>query len=324
MSRRNLMRSCLAASLLALSGAAAVLVAPAPPAGAADVPCAVNVTLRTTGFDPPTVWAKPGDAGVVCFFRGPGVDTNHTVTLENGQCSQLPNRLCEKSFDDPAYPLKFRFSSEDTYPYFDRTARDQGNDNVRGRIIITNNPPPPASTTTPPPSAGPTTTTTAAPAATTTTTDGSVHPFVITNADPASTTTTTTPPHLTVINTGPPAGKPATGAGGAAAAADASKAKGKAAAGSTTTTTAPPAVPDPSVLDPAALIPAPEATPAPTPDAVTPVEDVTSAAADLLHSDRGADDGTRLLLVALAALGVFLLGGGIFGWYHRSSRYFPA
>ncbi|HEY4411215.1 MAG TPA: hypothetical protein VGO87_15165, partial [Acidimicrobiia bacterium] len=244
---------------------------------------------------------------------------NHTVTLEAGRCASLPNQLCEKNFDDPANPPVFRFSTADIYPYFDRIARDAGNNNVRGTITVTDHPP--VTTSTNPPPVDESSTTTTAPPVTTTTTSGSVHSLVVTNSEPQATTTTTTPPHLTVINTGPPPGKAASA--GASAAADAAKGKGKAAA--TTTTTAPPAVPDASVLDPAALIPAPEATPAPPSDAVTSVDDVTSsAAADLLHNDHGADDGTRLLLIALAALGVFLLGGGIFGWYHRSSRYFPA
>jgi plastocyanin len=318
MARRNLVRSWLAVSLLALTGAAAVLVAPAPPAGAVDNNY-VDVLLTATGFIPATVYARPGD--LVRFSldtSDPNMTRNHTVTLEAGRCASLPNQLCEKNFDDPSAPPVFRFSTADTYPYFDRIARDAGN-NVRGTIIVTNQPP--VTTSTNPPPVDETSTTTTAPVReTTTTTDGSVHTFVINGADPVATTTTTTPPHLTVINTGPPAGKPATGAGGAAAAADAGKAKGKPA---TTTTTAPPPVPA-SVLDPAALIPAPDAVPAPTADAPTNVDDVTSAAADLLHNDHGADDGTRLLLIAVAALGVFLLGGGLFGWYHRSSRYFPA
>jgi len=315
MARRNPVRSWLAALLLALSGAAALVAVPTAPAGAVDNNY-VDVLLTATGFIPATVYARPGD--LVRFSldtSDPNMTRNHTVTLEAGRCASLPNQLCEKNFDDPSHPPVFRFSSADTYPYFDRIARDAGND-MRGTIVVTDQPP--VTTSTNPPPVDETSTTTAPVRETTTTTaPESVHPFVV-NAEPASTTTTTTPPHLTVINT-PAAAKPAAGA---VAAADASKSKGKAAS-STTTTTAPPAVPDASVLDPAALIPAPDAVPAPAVDAPTNVDDVTSAAADLLHNDH-TDDGTRLLLIAVAALGVFLLGGGIVGWYHRSSRYFPA
>ena len=93
----------------------------------------------------------------------------------------------------------------------------------------------------------------------------------------------------------------------------------------TTTTTAAPATTDASVLDQAALIPS---TPLPaasvTPEADPPVEDVTSAAADLLHTGHGSDGDTRLMVVAIAGLAVFLLGGGVVRWFRRSSRYFPA
>src|SRR5689334_16416989 len=178
MARRNPLRSLLAASLLALPATVVMLAAPAAPAGAStpDTVCNTEVTLRTTGFDPPTVWARPGE--IVCFRLGPGVDTNHTVTLEAGRCMQVPNQLCEKNFDnyqqDPGHPPAFRFSAEDTYPYYDRIAYEAGNDNVRGRIIVTNAPPPTTTTTIPP-----TTTTTVAPAAhpTTPTTAASVRPF---------------------------------------------------------------------------------------------------------------------------------------------------
>ena len=37
-----------------------------------------------------------------------------------------------------------------------------------------------------------------------------------------------------------------------------------------------------------------------------------------------ADDGTPLMVAALAALGLFLVGGAGWAWHHRTSRYFPA
>jgi hypothetical protein len=316
MARRNVMRSWLAASCVAFSAAAVVAVAPAPPAGAqAPVKCDVEVTLKTVGFDPPTVWVRPEE--VVCFRPGPGVDTNHTVTLDAGRCARLPNELCEKSFEnyDPRYPPAFRFSTPDTYPYFDRVARDNGDDNMRGRIIVTNDPPPTAA----PPST--TTTTAAVPRDTTTTTAaGSIHPFLVNDPASAPTTTTTTPAHLSVI-TLPAAAK----SGDAPAAAASAKARTKGAADpGTTTTTVPPATPDTSIFDEASLIPSPvrsAGTAAAEADAA--VDDVTSPAADLIHSDH-AENSTGLLVVALGALAAFLLGSAIIAWWRRSSRYFPA
>jgi len=304
---------------LALTGAAGAMVVvavPASPAAAVDNNY-VDVTVLDTAFNPTTVYARPGD--IVRFTLGTGVSTQHTVTLEAGTCNGRPNQLCERTFDDTHRTVMFRFSSSDTYPYFDRIARDAGNNDMRGTIVISDQPPV-TSTTSPPTTAPRATTTTTAPT-TTTTEAGSIHPFLVYDPPPAPTTTTTAPTHLSVV-TIPAPGKTGTGA---AAAADSGKGKAKAASGSTTTT-APgaPAVPDPSILVPASLIPTPEAPP-PTvsSDSDTPVDDVTSTASDLLHNDR-SDDGTRLLVISLVALAVFLLGAGTFGWYRRSSRYFPA
>ncbi|HZQ79849.1 MAG TPA: hypothetical protein VFE55_21145 [Acidimicrobiia bacterium] len=322
MARRNLVRSWLAASLLALSGAVAVLVAPAPPAGAVDNNY-VDVTLTAKGFIPSIVYARPGDKVRFSLDTSdPTMTRDHTVTLESGRCTSLPNQLCEKSFDDPNDPPIFRFSTADNYPYFDRIARDKYQQEVRGTIVVTDQPPVTTTTT------RPTTTTTAAPPAgpTTTTTAGSVHPFVVTGPGPeASTTTTTAPAHLSVVAIPTSAARPADT--GAATAGDGGKGgKGKAAAGSaTTTTTAAPATTDASILDQASLIPAtplPAAAVSPADAAV--VQDVTSTAADLLPSDHGGDGDTRLLLLAVAGLAAFLVGGGAVAWFRRSSRYFPA
>lgn len=321
MARRNLLRSWLAASLLALTGAAGAMAAvavPASPAGAVDNNY-VDVTVLETAFNPATVYARPGD--IVRFTLGTGVSTQHTVTLEAGSCNGRPNQLCERTFDDTHRTVMFRFSSSDTYPYFDRIARDAGNNDMRGTIVITDQPPVTSNTTPPTTAPRATTTTTAAPTATTE--PGSIHPFLVNDPPQESTTTTTAPAHLSVVTIPAPPAKTGTGA---AAAADSGKGKAKAAPGSTTTTTAPAAaVPDPSILVPASLLPTPDSPPpAVSSDSNTPVDDVTSAAADLLHND-GSDDGTHLLLIiAIAALTVFLLGAGTIGWYRRSSRYFPA
>src|SRR4051812_16545497 len=141
MARRNPVRYWLAASLLALS-TAAVFAPPAPPAGAVDNNY-VDVILTANGFIPSTVYARPGD--LVRFnidTSDPSMTRKHTVTLEAGRCDQLPNQLCEKRFDDPRNPFPtFRFSTSDTYPYFDREARDAGDDTKRGTIVISDQPP---------------------------------------------------------------------------------------------------------------------------------------------------------------------------------------
>jgi plastocyanin len=303
----------LAASLLALSAAATVFTVGAPPAGAVDNNY-VDVILTRTGFIPATVYARPGD--LVRFSldtSDPNMTRDHTVTLEAGRCASLPNQLCEKSFDDPDNPPVFRFSTADSYPYFDHFHQDW-----RGTIVITAQPP--VTTTTAPPTT-PTTAAHPAQSTTTTTAAGAVHPFVVNDPPPVATTTTTTPAHLSVVTI--PSAAPAKPADTAAAAAgDNGKGKGKAAAaGSTTTTTAPPAPPDASIFNEASLIPTPQlAAAAPS---NPPVEDVTSPAADLLHPDHH-DGDTRLLVVAVAALAAFLLGVAVIGWCRRSSRYFPA
>jgi phosphoribosylformylglycinamidine synthase len=108
--------------------------------------------------------------------------------------------------------------------------------------------------------------------------------------------------------------------------------KGKAkAAGAETSTTAAPAPPGPPpvepVFDPTTLTPGPLPSPGGDITALIGPDDGTnldtSAAASLLNPDKAGDD-TGLLLMALGALVLFLLAALVWGWHHRSSRYFPA
>ena len=46
--------------------------------------------------------------------------------------------------------------------------------------------------------------------------------------------------------------------------------------------------------------------------------------AGLLNPEKSEEGGGRLLLMALGALGLCFLTGGVWAWHHRSSRYFPA
>jgi hypothetical protein len=81
------------------------------------------------------------------------------------------------------------------------------------------------------------------------------------------------------------------------------------------------------IFDPATLTPAPDA---PTADGPAAVADpggsaaMDAALAGILHPDTSSDDGRPMMLLALGALAVFLVGGGAWRWHHRSSRYFPA
>jgi hypothetical protein len=121
------------------------------------------------------------------------------------------------------------------------------------------------------------------------------------------------------------------------AAADPGNGKGSAPApppGDTATTTAaaPPA-PDPAAVAAAeaaaAAAAAASAPPEPTPPAPAdppPVEQLDPAILDTLAAanEKPPDNGSKLLLVAGIAFGLFALGVAGWAWYHRSSRYMPA
>ena len=141
--------------------------------------------------------------------------------------------------------------------------------------------------------------------------------------DPAPTTTSTTaPPVAPVAVAG--ADKPGAGASPTTAPVkDKGKSKPEAPA-TTAPTTAAPAAPAP-VLDAAALTPGPVA----LPDTVAPADPADGSELDgsvlgLLQREAPVYNGSNLLLIAVAALAVFLLGLGIVAWCRRSSRYFPA
>lgn len=336
MARRTLLRSLLTATLMVVPSAVGVLAASSP-AGAIDNPDH-RVTVYETSFNPNIVYALRGET--VQFDLAPGVSTNHTVTLENGVCADRPMRLCEETFDDPENPPVFRFSDYGEYPYYDRHAREAGNHDMRGRIIITDNPP-----TVPPPQPPPTTTssttsttmssttttrpatTTTLPPTTATTAPTTVRPFVI--GDPGPTTTTTTPAPAGAATTG----SPKKGGTAAPPSGDKGKDKGKGngkgkAASVDTPATAQPASPEGSPIevtfDPATLTPLPEPSATANGDTTPDSGPEESAMLDLLSADNAIDDGTDLLVMALAVLGALVLLTGAVAWFRRSSRYFPA
>lgn len=329
MARRNLLRSLLAASVMVVSGTTGLLVATPTPGGAAEafVPD-YRVTVYETKFSPSTIYARPAET--VQFDLGPGVGTNHTVTLENGTCGNRPSRLCERTFDDPNNPPVFRFSNYGEYRFYDRIAREAGQHDMGGVIVIMDNPPPTTTSTTmappPPPPPPPTTTTTQAsttttrpvtttfPSSTTTTAPSTIRPFVIFDA-PATTTTTAAAgaPAAPAGSKGQPKGKSA----------DKDQGKDKPDdADSTTTSSSLPEGPTDVVFDEASLTPLPDTTPigSSTPDS-GPEE---AAVVDLLDGDEPVDDDSNLLIVGIGVLVVVALSGAIIAWGRRSSRYFPA
>lgn len=329
MARRNLLRSLLAASLMALSGAGGLLVAPLP-AGAITNPDH-RVMVYETKFSPDVLYARRGQT--VQFDLAPGVSTDHTVTLENGVCADRPARMCEETFDDPADPPVFRFSDYGEYPYYDRYAREAGDLNMQGMIIVTDQPPPPTTTTTTAPpttsttmssttTTRPATTTTLPPATTTTTAPTSIRPFVLSDTGPTTTTTAPTPAAgATLASTNGGTGTPT------AAAKDKGKGDGKGKAGATDT---PPSTSAPSdglpvdvVFDAASLTPLPESS---APAGVTTSDSGPEEAAllDLLGAENSADDGTRVMIIAGGVLALAILLVGAVAWHQRSSRYFPA
>lgn len=92
----------------------------------------------------------------------------------------------------------------------------------------------------------------------------------------------------------------------------------------TTTTTTTPPTPVEAWLGPAASAPSPPTPPAPevAPPAEPPTDE--NAVTAVLEEQKGGSDDKGLLIAAAGAGGVALLGGGLWAWYHRSSRYLPA
>ena len=318
MARRNSLRSWLAASVLMFSGMAGVLASPVP-AGAAAATGPVNVWVYPTYFQvekpadpsrPNIVWAKPKQK--IVFTLVDPSDRNHTVTVDPAKCADQPRQLCDKSFDDPNDPtVEFLWYTEGEYGFFDQRSPATGT-----FIIYSGDPtvsPSPTTTTT---TMAPTTTTTAAPT-TTTTAPTAIRPMLVPDP-PASTTTTTLAANPAPSPTTAPASKPG----------DKDKDRAKKASSPSTPTTVAPGpdgtMPPDSVFDPAALTPSPTLTPAPDGSNGDEAAIDASAAASLLDPQQADDDGSKLLLMAFAALALMLMIGGGWAWFTRASRYDPA
>ena len=342
MARRNPLRSWLAAALsIAAVMAAGVLMVQPVPAGAAD-PGYHEIFVSEAGFNPPVVTdVNVGEVLAFELSELPGTTDKHTITFEdNSVCPGARGAVpCwpELRFDDgrpncvkdgnimPRWRCMIVRDPGKTVRYHDaHQPANAGEIRVLGQATTTTGPA--TTTTTAPPSTTsttqPTTTTTSA-QTTTTTAPTQLRPFVI--QDPGPTTSTMAPATpVTVTNTGgtpaPPANKDK----------DKDKdksAKVKSAAVDTPTTAAPApsdALPPESVFDPAALTPGPIELPHASGDPADGDEvNLESAAVmNLLDADETADH--RPLLLAFGALAFLLFVGGVWGWFHRASRYDPA
>ncbi len=340
MTRRNLLRSWLAATLMTASGAAGVLAVSQTPAGAAEF----EVSVSEQGFAPSDATVAPNT--LIVFRLAAGATTRHTITtdrfdlpFDQKQCYKGPRTLCI-----PVGRVGFE--------YYDRYAREAGVDH-RGVIRVVGQPTTPPSTQPPPP----TTTSTTAPAPTTTTrppapTTTSRPPApTTTTTQPATTSTQPAPPPTTTATTAPssirpflvdsgptttappvnPAGSGGNGAGATTSTADKDKDKGKNKGkgvevdSPATPTTAAPAPPEAPLIDPASLVPGPVTLPDSEPDPDDMNFDL-AALTDLLNPQPADEDGTdpALMLIALGGGLACLLAGGVWRWYHRASRYDPA
>jgi hypothetical protein len=321
MARRNLLRSLATASLLAVTGVGAVVgVAPAP-AGAANSANLIIVTVRDDGFSQNDIQARVGDR--LTFQLDAGAVRDHTLAWEHGQ---LQFHFSQGGRTSASYgPLRagtLRFYDANFVPGPDAPGP------YVGLLTVSDPPPQPPDTTS---SSTSTTVTTVRPA-TTTTTDVPSGPTTTVYPPTTGTTGFTTIRPQLIADTPPPTTTTTTTTAPKKKDAPADKGKGKA-AGTETPTTAAPAPPGPPpiepIFDPATLTPAP--LPSPDGQAAPPADGQTSdtnldaaAVANLLNGDQPADDGTHLMLVALAALVVFLVVALTWTWHHRSSRYFPA
>jgi hypothetical protein len=350
MARRNLMRSLLAAFLTVLPFTAGLLATPAPAGGAEGDPEPKTHWIRLSeksGFTPGTLddqyAVRVGDS--IAFFLDMRTSTSrtHSVTFDDASTC-APGGPCwpELRFDDGSQPCTARDSrgTLHTLPdtrcllvraagavrYYDKLYLEAGGPEFQGFIKVAGDP---TTTTTAPP----TTTTTAASATTT-----STRPVTTTTAPPTTATTApTTIRPLLIDSPTTTTAPPASSAGGAAAGppkdsggvppATGSKGKGKAGSQATSTTAAardqaaPPAelAFDASLLTPGPVI---------LPESVETTDGAeldAAAVMDLLNSEtEPGDDRNQFLLVASVAFGLFLIGGGLIAWYHRSSRYLPA
>jgi hypothetical protein len=322
MAYRNVVRSWLAASMLALLAATPLLTAPT--AAAADN-VTITVSVRDDGFSQSTIDARVGD--YLIFKLDDAAVNSHTLAWDQGQIrftfSRRPGGTWRRY--GPLNAGTVHFYDADQVSGFDAGGP------FTGVLTVSDAPPPPpppppsstsstSTTVTAPPSTA--TTTTTAPT-TTTSAPSTVRPFLI--PDPEPTTTTTAVADPTSVGAGP-----VKNGGATATTANKDKDKGKSKPAAETPTTvapAPPAAPPESVFDAESLTPGPTTLPD-LPSVIDPGDEAALNAASVLSlldpEKPGDDDNTRLLLIAVGALGLVVVAGGIWCWLQRASRYDPA
>jgi hypothetical protein len=332
--------------------AAGLMTAPAPAGGAEPVAHGVRLAEKS-GFTPGVLDdVRVGDWIFFVLDMENSVSEEHSVTFDDqSMCPGAPGSgRCwpELRFNDTTQSCSlgprelpftrcFMVRSPVSVTYHDRLGLEKGGPDFQGLIRMAGSSPPTTPTT-----AAPTTTTTAAPTTTTTrpVTTTTTHAAPTTTAPTTATTAPTTirpfliePPTTTTTGAGANAagsGKNGAGSSPTTGAKDKNKDKNKdgnkddSPTSSTTETTV---APDDAFFDSASLTPGPVT----LPDSLETAEGVdmgdldAAAVMDLLDPEESDDDdGTRIVLMAGAALGLLVLGGGLITWFHRSSRYFPA
>lgn len=323
MAYRNLVRSWLAASVLALTAATPLLATPALASAADNV--TITVTVRDDGFSQTTVDARVGD--YLIFRLDDTAVNNHTLAWDQGQIRYTFDRGRPGGTFRRYGPLK-----AGTLHFYDadQVSGFAAGGPFTGVLAVSDAPPPPppppsstsstSTTVTAPPSTGTTATTTGP--TTTTSAPGTVRPFLIPDQGP--TTSTTAVPNPTNVGAGPTKN-------GGTTATTANKDKGKSKAAtetSATTAPAPPPAPPDSIFDAGVLTPSPTTLPEPAASGSDDQESLNAASVlSLIDPEKPvADDGnTRLLLIgAVGALGLLVVAGGLWCWLHRASAYDPA
>ncbi len=297
-----------------LLASAAVLPVTAP--AQAAPPQERTVRVFDFAYDPVPIQVEAGDT--VVWVLDQSAQATHSVTSDDdgGFTADLVPGTPDNVF-------RRKFTTAGKFAYYCRF--HLFSNSMVGQVQVTDPPPPTTTTTTEPP-----TTTTTAPPPTTTTT-----------APPPPPTTTTTRPRPTTTTTQPPAAPPTTQPPASASTDDhdttdttarattttgkpTTTTTGKKKPAATTTTKAPETTTTSAAPAlPAEWIPTPDLVPGGAPTTTTTEPGTEVAAGHESKKGKGGGGGGFPVAVA-GALGLLVLGGGVWAWYHRSSRYLPA
>jgi plastocyanin len=302
-------------TLITLATAAALYVA-VPLAGPVSAAAEHRIRVTDSAFDPVPIDVDKGDT--VVWELQPSAQLTHTVTSEDGlfRAELVPGSANTE--------FRYTFNTANKYTYF--CENHLQSNFMAGQVRVAETAPPPTTTTTTEP---PTTTTTTAPPPTTTTTA----------PPPPPPTTTTTRPRATTTTTRPPATSPTTEAPAQASTdkpdTTSTTARGTTTSGKPTTTTAGKKKPSTTTTQapetttssvpalPADWIPTPDIVPDDAATTTTTSPDTEAAASSKPKGGKGGGGG-GFPLAGAGILGLLVVGGAGWGWYHRSSRYLPA